>query len=215
MNPMRHDVLLFDLDGTLSDPLPGIAACINYALSYFGHPVWDEGVLARFVGPPLDQTFKEMIGECTQQEISALVLKYRERYQQIGYAENRLYEGVAESLQSLGEAGAVMAICTSKPAYLAEKILQHFSIFHHFRFVSGGDIGVEKWQQIAELTQQECISSRSVMIGDRAVDLQAAHQYGLQSGAVLWGYGGIEELQRESPAYYFHRAQDWQQLSQC
>ena len=212
---MKYDILLFDLDGTLSNPLPGIAACINHALYHFGHEPWAETALARFVGPPLHQSFREIIGRDAASEISALIFKYRERYQDIGFAENCLYDGVAESLQALHVNHAKMAICTSKPTYLASKILSYFGIAHYFAFISGGDVGIEKWQQIAELRAQGQVSMRTIMIGDRGVDLSAAHRHGLQSAAVLWGYGSLDELAREQPVRYFHHAREWWKLINC
>lgn len=215
MITMQHDVLMFDLDGTLSDPLPGIAACINHALQHLGYEIQPEAALARFVGPPLQHSFREITGCDKTSTISALIMKYRERYQETGYAENQIYDGVEGSLQTLHDAGAEMLICTSKPVYLAEKVLRHFGLEHYFSFISGGDIGVEKWQQIAMLKQQGKVTTRSLMIGDRAVDLTAAHHHSLSSAAVLWGYGSLHELQQEYPRYYFSHPQEWYQLLDC
>ena len=199
----RHDLVLFDLDGTLSDPLPGIARSINYALSHFGYPERDLSEIAACVGPPLDQSLRSLTGVQSAHDVAALVAKYRERYGEIGYSENVLYPGITDALQALRNAGVPLAVCTSKRADFAEKILARFGIRAHFRFVSGGDIGVEKPRQIAALREQRLVGSSALMVGDRAVDLVAAHANGLQNAGVLWGYGSRAELAAENPRYLF------------
>jgi len=211
----RHDLLLFDLDGTLSDPLPGIARSINYALSYFGYPERDPSELAAYVGPPLDQTLQSLTGVHSADRVAALVDKYRERYGEIGYSENVLYPGIAGALQALRDAGVSLAVCTSKRADFAEKILRRFGIRAHFRFVSGGDIGIEKPQQIAALREQRLVGPSTLMVGDRAVDLVAAHANGLQSAGVLWGYGSRAELEAETPRYLFASPGELRALVDC
>lgn len=198
-----HDLVLFDLDGTLSDPLPGIARSINYALSHFGYPERNPSEIAACVGPPLDQSLRSLTGVESADRVAALVDKYRERYGEIGYSENVLYAGITDALQALHDAGVPLAVCTSKRADFAEKILHRFGIREHFRFVSGGDIGIEKPRQIAVLREQGLVGSSTLMVGDRAVDLVAAHANGLQSAGVLWGYGSRAELEAETPRYLF------------
>lgn len=204
---MRHDLLLFDLDGTLSDPLIGIGRSINYALSYLQYEPLEMAQLAVFIGPPLDETFHAITGEDSPTRIEAFVAKYRERYAEVGYSENVLYPDIPEVLAHLSESGIPMGVCTAKRQNFAEKILTMFGIRSYFHFVSGGDIGIKKWQQIESLIQQGAVSRKTVMIGDRSVDLTAAHRNNLQAAGVLWGYGSRTELESEEPRYLFHSPQ--------
>lgn len=194
---------MFDLDGAISDPLVGIGRSINHALSHFGHQPLELSALARYVGPPIDETFRSITGITSDAGIGAFVTKYRERYAEIGYAENVLYPGVPEALERIHEVGMPLALCTSKRVDFAERILEMFGLRHYFRFVNGGDIGIQKWQQIAGLKSQGLVTHDSVMVGDRAVDVIAADRNGLSACAVLWGHGSRAELADENPRYLF------------
>jgi phosphoglycolate phosphatase len=198
-----HVLVLFDLDGTISDPLVGIGRSINYALAHFGYPTHAFEELSAFVGPPLDEAFKSITGVAVDAQVEALVAKYRERYAEVGYSENILYPGIPEALAGLREAGVPLGLCTSKRKDFAERILEMFGLRSHFGFVSGGEIGVQKWQQIEALVSQGLVSRSSVMVGDRAVDIAAAHRNGLQAAGVLWGYGTPSEIESERPHYVF------------
>jgi phosphoglycolate phosphatase len=198
---MAYDLLIFDLDGTLSDPKEGIVRSINHALFSHGYRQLPEAELEQYIGPPLDQTFSLIIGASDDLEIFSLVESYLERYASHGYAENTLYGGIPQALAKLVGEGARLGVCTSKRQDFAEKILEMFGIRALFQFVSGGDIGVHKWQQLEELLRRGAVTQDSVMIGDRDVDLIAAHRNGLQSAGVLWGYGSAEELQNENPRH--------------
>ncbi|HCY88148.1 MAG TPA: HAD family hydrolase [Desulfobacteraceae bacterium] len=191
--------LLFDLDGTLSDPLPGIARSINYALEAFGYPGEPEADLGRFIGPPLDLTFRELAGTDDKDHVRELVEKFRERFGEIGYRENTLYPGIPEALAQLKKAGRAMAVCTSKRGDFAQRIVTMFGLDHYFDFVSGGDIGISKGRQIRRILDDGRISGETIMIGDRKMDVIAARQNGLVSWGVLWGYGSRAELEAVSP----------------
>jgi phosphoglycolate phosphatase len=208
-----HDVILFDLDGTLSDPLVGIGRSINYALEHFGYAPLELAQLATYVGPPIDETFAGLTGVSAEAHIKALVAKFRERYAAVGYSENVLYPDVAGSIARLSQADIPLGICTSKRADFAERILEMFGLRSHFRFVSGGDIGIPKWRQIEGLFAKGQVTAATVMVGDRATDLAAAHRNGLQSAAVLWGYGSESELAQERPRYVFRSALELHELS--
>ena len=186
--------LIFDLDGTISDPSLGIGRCINYALEAHGFPAITPEQVAAAIGPPLDETFCKFCPDSDQSVISSLVAKYRERYAEVGYSENKIYPGVAESLGELSVAEVPMGVCTSKRKDFAEKILRMFGVLSHFRFVNGGDIGIRKREQLAGLLQSGEIDLAAVMIGDREVDISSAKANGLRSVGVLWGFGGQTEL---------------------
>jgi len=126
------EFILFDLDGTLSDPLVGIGRSINYALSHFGYSELPLSELSVHVGPPLDQTFRSITGLSSSSAMDGLVAKYRERYGEIGYAENILYPDIPQALQSLVNAGMRLGVCTSKRVDFAEKILELFSLRSYF-----------------------------------------------------------------------------------
>jgi phosphoglycolate phosphatase len=198
-----HDVVLFDLDGTLSDPLVGIGRSINYALSHFGYQELPLSQMAAHVGPPLDQAFSSITGVSSSTALDGFVAKYRERYGEIGYSENILYPGIPELLHSLVDARMSLGVCTSKRVDFAEKILEMFGLRAYFNFVSGGEIGTHKWQQIEALLDQRMVTQSAVMVGDRAVDITAAHRNGLHAAGVLWGHGSRQELEAEQPRYLF------------
>lgn len=208
VGPMSHDFALFDLDGTISDPVVGIGRSINFALSHFGFETRELSRLAAHIGPPLDDAFRSLCGTDSPELISNLVLKYRERYGDIGYAENELYPGVLGQLIALHERGVRLGICTSKRVDFAEKILRMFGLRHLFSIVDGGEIGKQKWQQVGALLAAELITRDAVMIGDRAVDLTAAHRSGLSGAGVLWGHGSQAELAAENPRYLLKSPSD-------
>jgi len=199
-----YDLLLFDLDGTISDPLLGIARSINYAMEHFGYTPLELSECSAYIGPPLDQTFAAITGSVSPAHIAELVSKYRERYGDVGYSENVLYPGIADVLSALSEAPIPLAVCTAKRKDFAERILEMFGLRQHFRFVDGGEVGMHKWQQIENLMARSSVSAATVMIGDRAVDLIAGHRNGLHAAGVLWGHGSRAELEAEQPRYLFN-----------
>ena len=209
----RHDFILFDLDGTLSDPLVGIGRSINHALAHFGFPTHELDALAPYIGPPLDESFAILTGVVSKPDLAALVAKYRERYGDVGYAENVLYPGIPEAVEALRRAGIPLGVCTSKRQDFAEQILEMFGLRRHFEFVSGGEIGTPKWRQIEALLASGQVSEVSVMVGDRAVDVEAAHRNGLHAAGVLWGYGSAAELAQARPRYSFASPAELRELA--
>jgi len=191
---MPEAALIFDLDGTLSDPVVGIGRSLNYALEAFGYRSLSAPEIPRFVGPPLDWAFRQIVPGASHDVVLALVAKYRERYADVGYAENTLYPGIADALAGLSSDGVQMGVCTSKRREFAERILELFGLRAHFTFVSGGDVGVGKGDQLRALLAQGVVGPASKMIGDRAVDIEAARANGLGAVGVLWGHGTKEEL---------------------
>lgn len=193
---MQHvSTLIFDLDGTISDPSLGIGRCLNYALQAHGFPEVAVEQVAVAIGPQLDEALYKLCPDADQATLSSLVAKYRERYAEVGYSENTIYPGVPESLKALSAGGVPMGVCTSKRKDFAEKILAMFGVLSHFRFVDGGDVGITKREQLAGLLQSTAIDHAAVMIGDRAVDMSSAQANGLRSVGVLWGFGDLAELQ--------------------
>jgi phosphoglycolate phosphatase len=202
--PSKPDqFLVFDLDGTISDPAVGIGRCINYALSIFGYPAISHSEISRYIGPPLDASFAQITGRTESTHVAELVATYRERYADVGYAENIVYDGIPQALEVLSAAQVPMGICTSKRSDFAERILDMFGLRQHFQFVSGGDIGIQKWQQLAALRAQQTIAPGATMIGDRAVDISAAKTNEMQSIGVLWGHGSLAELTATNPDHIF------------
>lgn len=191
--------LVLDLDGTISDPTIGFARSINYALQHFGYPPVPDAAISRYIGPPLDFAFRELTGTASGSHIAELAAKYRERYGEIGYAENTLYPGMAQVLRQLSESTVPLGICTTKRADFAERTLELFELRQHFRFISGGDIDIGKQQQLRSLLSRGVISPASQMVGDRASDIQAARANCLTGVGVLWGHGSREELEAAGP----------------
>ncbi|MEM7362793.1 MAG: HAD hydrolase-like protein [Pseudomonadota bacterium] len=198
---MTTPTLIFDLDGTLSDPLKGFALSINYAFDHFGLEPVSEDDLRPHVGPPLDESIAILTETEDPDFIGELIEKYRERYIEIGFAENVLYDGIISALSELLDEGVIMGVCSTKRVDLVERVLMQHELIDCFDFVSGGDIGLTKDMQLGRLLDAGTIEGPAIMIGDRRFDLVAAALNGLPSAGVLWGYGSKEELLLESPTY--------------
>ncbi len=193
--------LVFDLDGTLSDPSLGIIRSMNYALSCHDFPPRSDAEIQARIGPPLEDTmafFSESVDDAL---INRLVGSYRERYMAIGYAENRLYPDIVNTLTTLQNRQIPMGVCTSKHPLAAEKVLTEFALTGYFDFVSGTETGAPKSVQLKALLADGKITATAIMIGDRAIDLVSARSNGLRNAGVLWGFGSAEELQAQTPDF--------------
>ncbi len=188
--------LLFDLDGTLTDPRLGMVRSIRYALDRLARPCPPDDVLASFIGPPLRGTFATLLETKDRERIEEAMTLYRERYADVGLFENELYEGVDEMLHDVKRARAFVA--TGKPAVYAERVIAHFALGHHFARVYGPELDGrfdDKADLLAHLLETEGIVPKTaVMIGDRAADVIAARANGVSSIGTLWGYGSADEL---------------------
>ena len=195
---MNKNVLLFDLDGTLTDPKPGIVGCIRFALDQLTVTCPGDDVLAGYIGPPLRATFAKLLDTSEVRRIEEAMAFYRQRFAESGLFDNQVYEGVPAMLERAGRASAAMYVATSKPAVYAERIVKHFGLAAHFRKVYGPELDGrydDKAQLLAHLLTEERVAPDvAVMIGDRAADVEAARANGLQSIGVLWGYGSEREL---------------------
>lgn len=198
---MRYDTLIFDLDGTISDPLRGIAGSANFALESLGYPAVQESNVRHLIGPPLQLLLRELAGDVPDETIRELIDKYRERYAATGYAENELYEGIPEVISELSDRGYSLGVCTSKRRDFALRILEMFGLSGYFEFIDGGDIGVNKHEQLAELVGKGLEPATAVMIGDRAVDIVAARKNEIASVGVLWGFGEPQEISAARPDF--------------
>jgi len=196
--------LLFDLDGTLTDPALGLTRCFAHALREMGRPVPPDTVLHACIGPPIQQSFPELLALPTDDPQTALqvqtaIAHFRARFSTVGMYENTVYPGVPEALTALQQEGARLFIATSKPVVYAREILRHFALASYFEAVYGSELSgerVAKGDVIAYLLAQERLPARTaVMVGDRHHDIDGAKQNGLSAAVgVTYGYGSTNEL---------------------
>lgn len=192
------DTLLFDLDGTLTDNYPGITRSIAYALERLDAPIPDAVTLRSCVGPPLRESFAWLLGTDDAVVIEGAIALYRERYGEVGWRENIVYEGVDDVLATLAQAPTRLFLCTSKPEVFARRIVTLFGLLPHFHGVYGADLAGtfdDKVKLLRHLADSEGVdTARAVMIGDRSHDIRAARMNGARVVGVAWGYGTREEL---------------------
>lgn len=196
---MRFDTVLFDLDGTLTDPALGITNSIIYSLNKFGISVNDRSELYFFIGPPLVDSFMKYCG-FSKEKAETAVEYYREYFKDKGLFENSVYTGIPELLETFKKSGVKIILATSKPHIFAEKILKHFDLYKYFDLIVGatldGSLGEKSDIIAAALKQIERINlSRTAMVGDRKFDIEGAIQNGITPIGVLYGYGDKKELE--------------------
>jgi phosphoglycolate phosphatase len=190
--------LLFDLDGTLTDPGEGIIRCIQYALEKLGGEVPPAVELHSCVGPPLSESFARLLSK-DNEIIDKAIDFYRERYSTTGIFENALYPGIPRALGELRAQGWRLYIATSKPYVFARRVAEHFEIATAFHEIYGPelhDTRSGKIELIRCLLEQEQLDPTGVwMVGDRAHDIVGARANGVGPIGVLWGYGSQSELE--------------------
>lgn len=221
---MQHEnkvfrYLLFDLDGTLTDPKIGITTCVQRALRHFGIEEPDLDKLEKFIGPPLWDSFQEFYGFDEKQTKEAIRV-FRERFSTVGLYENEIYSGIPEMLVRLKDAGKKLAVASCKAAVYVEKILRHFGIEQYFDVIVGSELDgtrSKKEEVIEEALRQLCHDDKekndvAVMIGDRKFDIQGAKEFGLISVGVSFGYAQSGELAQAGADYIVDTVAELEEL---
>jgi phosphoglycolate phosphatase len=196
--------VFFDLDGTLTDPRPGITECIRHALGGLGRSVPATDELLWCIGPPLVKTFATLLDTTDPALVARAMALYRERFGTVGLFENALYPGIPDAVTAVRDAGFATYVMTSKPHVYATRIVEHFGLTPLFDRVYGSELDgtrVEKTDLIAyALAQERLDPARVVMIGDREHDAIGARSNGVRVIGVTYGYGSEAELLREGAA---------------
>ena len=200
-----YQYVLFDLDGTLTDPGLGITNSVMYALRKFGINVSDRSQLYPFIGPPLRDSFRVYYG-FSDEQCERAVRYYREYFKKSGMFENEVYDGICELLTRLKASGRTLVVATSKTEVFALEILRHFDLYKYFDFVAGAtlnDVRNQKADIIKYALETLNITEKksAIMIGDRKHDIIGAKETGLDSIGVLYGYGTYDELKNAGATY--------------
>lgn len=183
-----------DLDGTLTNPFEGISNCIAYAMERLGQAPPADDDMRRFIGPPLLQTFCELLGP--EQAPRALEY-YRERFSDTGWLENAVYPGIHETLAAMNAAGHCCFVATSKPRVFARRIIEHFELAPYFTEVYGSELDgarTDKTELLRFAARHRDVARESVMIGDRRHDIVGAVNNGFRAIGATWGFGTADEL---------------------
>jgi phosphoglycolate phosphatase len=207
-----YDVVLFDLDGTLTDSKIGITKSVQYALSKFNIREDNLDNLESFIGPPLSESFQKHYGFEPSQAQHAVDL-YREYFSTSGMYENEVYPGIPDLLADLKSKGKQLIVATSKPTVFANQILHAFNLCQYFTTVVGSHLDgtrTSKTEIIAHALSslEESKDNSVVMVGDREHDIIGAQGNAIDSIAVTYGYGSLLELQRANPTHLAHAVED-------
>ncbi len=204
MNP-TFDTLLFDLDGTLTDPGLGITNSVRHSLAHFGIEEPERARLYPFIGPPLKESFMRFYGFDSAKADEAC-LRYREYFSVTGLFENEVFPDIPPLLESLAARGRALYIATSKPAVFARRIAAHFDLERYFTAIEGSELDgtrTNKAELITHILEKHSLNpERCLMIGDREHDIKGATANGLASIGVGYGYGSEEELRSAGASWY-------------
>ncbi len=208
----NYELILFDLDGTLTDPGEGITNSVAYALRKFEIDVADRSELYRFIGPPLVNSFMSFYGFSREQAKQAVTF-YREYYTEKGMMENLVYDGIEDMLKALNAAGKRLCVATSKPEPFAKTILEHFGLSKYFEYIAGATLEETrtKKHEVIKYALEKCRikdNSRVLMVGDREHDVLGAAKYSIDSLGVLFGYGTRKELEEAGVTYIAENVED-------
>jgi phosphoglycolate phosphatase len=202
------DVVLFDLDGTLSDPKVGITRSIQYALAGLNCPVPTADALTWCIGPPLQQSFATLLQTSDSALLARAIDLYRDRFARVGFFENTLYPEITDLLQKLRGAGYKCFVATSKPQVFAKRIIDHFQLTTQFDGIYGSELDgtrSDKGELLHHIIQLEKLSPQTtVMVGDRKHDIIGAKRHNLTTIGVTYGYGSADELNAHGADYLAH-----------
>ncbi len=203
----NFDLILFDVDGTLTDSSEGIMKCVQYALSHYGITENDPDNLCRFIGPPLIDSFMNFYGFSREEAIRARNI-FNERYLPIGWKENHPYPGIENVLEELSKSGKMLGIATSKPDGVATRVLEHFGLRKYFPiFCAAPDngIGGEKAGRVRAALEEAkalgCKVENPVMVGDTKFDVLGSHECEVPCIGVTWGFAVEGEFEQCGAEY--------------
>ncbi len=201
-----YDYLLFDLDGTLTDPQEGITKCVQHGLSAVGIEETDLNILTSFIGPPLDESFSS-IYNLTPEQTSHAITHFRERFSTVGLFENRVFNGIHDMLGKLKPYKKI-ALATSKPEVFAIQILEKYGLLQYFDVIAGSNLdgtNTHKHEVIALALEKLKIPPSQynsvLMIGDRKYDVEGANVFDIDCLGVLFGYARPNELEQANAKY--------------
>ena len=204
--------LLFDLDGTLTDPRLGFVRSLHHALNA-GESAPSDDVLAMFIGPPLERTLRQLLGARAELELARAIERYDERYAAEGAFENSVSPGTEAALGELVSKGWTIRVVTSKREDFARRVVEHFALTKYVAEVVGfpaSGATIDKAQLIRSLLERTALAPEQCwMIGDRSYDVVAARENGVSAIGVLWGYGSRSELENAGAALL---AESWERL---
>lgn len=190
--------ILFDLDGTLTDPKEGITRCIRFALGQLDAPLVREDRLIWCIGPPLRESFEILLNTSDATLLDRALFFYRKRFAEIGMFENALYPGIVPALQNINNAGFRIFLATSKPRVYALQILEYFELTHFFHAVHGSELDgrlTDKGALIAHILSAGNLDpSNTLIVGDRSHDIIGGKKNRIMTAAVTYGYGSEEEI---------------------
>ena len=194
----KYDLILFDLDGTLTDPASGLVKSFSYALTRMGIDCSDAESLKRFIGPPLYDEWQRVYGFSPEESGKALDY-FHEYYEVHGWCDNVMYDGIPSLLAALKAAGKKIVLATSKPEKFAKKVLRLFDIHTYFDFEAGAysdRIRDKKWEVLAYALEQfpDVPKEKCALVGDRRYDAEGASICGIDCIGVSWGHGSAQEL---------------------
>ena len=207
-----YDIILLDLDGTLTDPGVGITNSVKYALEKWDIKVEDRSELYKFIGPPLVDSFSKFYGFSEEDSLKALKY-YREYFSVKGIFENEKFAGTDGLLKKLKENGKNVLLATSKPEKYAVEILKYFGIYEYFDFIAAATMD-EKRNKKDDVIEYAIKNfgiediSKALMVGDRKDDILGAKKFGMDSLGVLYGYGSLDELKNAGATYIAETMED-------
>ncbi len=201
----NYNTILFDLDGTLTDPVQGIINSVIYSLRKMGIEETDRESLKKFIGPPLADSFREYYSLSDEKAVQA-VEYYREYFKAKGMFENSVYDDIETLLKSLNDKGKTLIIATSKPEEFLLQILEHFDLSKYFKYIAGATLDGSRSAKadVIKYALEKCgitDKEHTIMIGDRKHDIIGANENGIDSIGVLFGYGDIDELKNAGASY--------------
>ncbi len=206
-----YRTILFDLDGTLTDPGEGITNSVAYALKKYGIEVSDKKSLYKFIGPPLKDSFMKYYGFSEEKAVEAIGY-YREYFRENGLFENEVYPGVEELLIKIKASGRKIVLATSKPEEFSVKILEHFNLIKYFDVVAGASMDEKRNKKgdviFYAMEKGGFSAENAVMVGDREHDIFGAKENHMDSIGVLYGYGSEEELTSAGAEYIAETIED-------
>ena len=207
---LKYRCCLFDFDGTIADTGEGIRKSVAYSLERMNRPALPEATLSRFIGPPLHDSYKEYCN-MTDDEAETAIVRYRERYTDIGLYESHLYPGIAKLLQALHGAGAYVAIASAKPQFMLERLAAYYNIDAHLDAIVGVGLNrhsADKRDLILRALPEGMDPAHACMVGDRRFDIEAARALGLGAIGANYGYALPGELIEAGAHAVFDRVED-------